>query len=65
MAIFSCLPALNEGLQVAWMVPTEVLAAQGYAVVKKWLGGLGIESAMLTGATPASERKKIPQSAYG
>lgn len=59
VAIFSCLPALNEGLQVAWMVPTEVLAAQGYAVVKKWLGGLGIESAMLTGATPASERKKI------
>ena len=62
VAIFSCLPALNEGLQVAWMVPTEVLAAQGYAVVKKRLGGLGIESAMLTGATPASERKKILRS---
>ncbi len=59
VAFFSCLPALNEGLQVAWMAPTEVLAAQSHLVTSKYLSVLGIESAILTGGTPAAQRREI------
>ncbi|MCL2689854.1 MAG: ATP-dependent DNA helicase RecG [Chitinispirillia bacterium] len=41
-ALMAALPALNSGLQVAWMAPTEVLAKQTHAVIEKYLCHLGI-----------------------
>lgn len=50
VAVFACLPALENGCQVAWMAPTEVLARQTCAVLRHMLQPLGIEPALLTGS---------------
>jgi len=57
VAFCACLPALNAGLQVAWLAPTEVLARQTSSVVTPWLRSLGLEPALLTGQTSADERR--------
>ncbi len=59
VALAACLPALNEGLQVAWLSPTEILATQSFEVLTRWLVPLGFEPILLTGATPESERRRI------
>ncbi|MBD3240444.1 MAG: DEAD/DEAH box helicase, partial [Chitinivibrionales bacterium] len=50
VAVFACLPALENGYQVAWMTPTEVLARQTFTVLRRMLQPLGIEPALLTGS---------------
>ncbi len=50
VAAFACLPALENGCQVAWMAPTEVLARQTFAVLERMFRPLGIEPALLTGS---------------
>ena len=47
--------AAQGGAQAAVMAPTELLARQHYDT----LGFLGLEPALLIGATPAAEKKKI------
>lgn len=58
-AFFACLPALNEGYQVAWLAPTEVLARQTYKVVSGWLKPLGFETELLTGGFAVSKKQNI------
>lgn len=51
--------AARSGCQSALMAPTEVLARQHYATFTKFFEGTGINVAVLTGSTKASERKQI------
>lgn len=51
VAFLACLPALNEGFQVAWMAPTEILARQAYATISEWLEKHDFGHALLTGST--------------
>lgn len=50
--------AKNE-MQSAVMAPTEVLAEQHYRTFQKFFRGTGVEIALLTGSTPAAQKKKI------
>lgn len=47
------------GQQGALMAPTEILAEQHYLGLKPLLGRLGITCALLTGDTPAAERREL------
>lgn len=58
VAFCACLPALNEGRQVVWMTPTEVLADQTARVVGQWLDRLGLSWGTLTGGMAAVDRQK-------
>ncbi len=57
-AFFVCLPALNEGLQVAWLAPTEVLAQQTFNQVSEWLTVFGITPGLLK-AGISSKQKQV------
>ncbi|MBD3316304.1 MAG: DEAD/DEAH box helicase, partial [Chitinivibrionales bacterium] len=59
VALLACLPALNEGYQVAWLSPTEVLARQSRSVVEKWLEVLGVQPELLTAGRPVAKQKAI------
>jgi len=59
VALFACLPALNEGLQVAWMAPTEVLASQTARRISAWLSPLGIKVQEFRGGISASDRQQV------
>ncbi len=59
VALFACLPALNEGRQVAWLAPTEVLANQTHSNLSALLDPLGIRHDLLTGSTPPADRRRI------
>jgi ATP-dependent DNA helicase RecG len=48
----------RAGYQAAIMAPTEILAEQHYQGLKKLLANLNIEIGLLTGSTPASDRKE-------
>lgn len=54
--IYNC--ALN-GCQSALMAPTEVLALQHYKTLTKFFENTDISVALLTGSTPAAEKKRI------
>ena len=47
------------GFQSALMAPTEILAGQHYQSALQLLEPLGVKCALLTGGTPASEKKRI------
>jgi ATP-dependent DNA helicase RecG len=48
----------SDGL-TAVLAPTEILAEQHYRTLQELAGPLGLEVALLTGSTPASERRSI------
>ncbi|MEE1011992.1 MAG: ATP-dependent DNA helicase RecG [Acutalibacteraceae bacterium] len=54
--IYNC---IRNGFQSALMAPTEVLAIQHYKTLAKMFENTDINIALLTGSTPASEKKKI------
>lgn len=54
--------AIQGGFQVAFMVPTEILARQHYAELSVLFTKLGVRTALLLGATTQSEKKRIYQS---
>ena len=58
-AAAAALIALASGKQVALMVPTSILAHQHYEDLAALFCKMGYEIALLTGATKASEKKKI------
>ncbi len=58
-AAAAALIALASGKQVALMVPTSILAHQHYEDLAPLFAKMGYETALLTGATKASEKKKI------
>lgn len=51
--------AIKNGYQSALMAPTEILAVQHYANLSKMLDGTGLTVALLTGSTPAKEKRSI------
>ena len=59
VAVLSCLIAVGNGYQACIMAPTEVLANQHFANIRKYLEPTGVRSALLTGSTSRKERKEI------
>ncbi len=51
--------AVKSGRQAALMAPTEILARQHYADLSSLFSRLGVRVALLLGATPAAEKRKI------
>lgn len=51
--------AVKNGFQCALMAPTEILANQHYETLSNLLGGAGIKTELLTGSTPAAEKRRI------
>jgi len=58
VAALAALQAIESGMQVAFMAPTEILAEQHYRKLSAWLDGLGVPVAWLTGSVPAKARRK-------
>jgi len=52
VAFFACLPALNESMQVVWLVPTEILARQAFATLSSWCRNLKVSIDLFIGAAP-------------
>lgn len=63
VALLSMLIAADNGFQSVMMAPTEILAQQHYNSISAYLDGLPVQVGLLTGSTPARERKTILQSA--
>jgi|WetSurMetagenome_2_1015567.scaffolds.fasta_scaffold00142_28 ATP-dependent DNA helicase RecG len=59
VAFLSCLPALAEGLQAAWLCPTEILARQTHATLTALLAGVDVSPDILLGETSPDERRRI------
>ena len=59
VAVLSCLIAVGNGYQACIMAPTEVLANQHYANIKKYLEPTGVRCALLTGSTTQKERRPL------
>jgi ATP-dependent DNA helicase RecG len=58
VAVFAMLLAAEGGWQSALMAPTELLAEQHARRMREWVAPLGVRMALLTGSTPAAERRK-------
>ncbi len=50
---------VRNGRQAALMAPTEILARQHYGTLSPLLEGLGIRCAVLTGSTPARDKRAV------
>jgi ATP-dependent DNA helicase RecG len=50
VATAAILSAVEAGFQAAFMAPTQILAEQHYAVLRRWLEPLGLRVALRTGA---------------
>ncbi len=51
----------KNGYQAAIMAPTEILAEQHYYSLQKMMKNTGLKVMLLTGSTPAAERRKVLQ----
>ena len=58
VALYAMLRALEAGFQAALMAPTETLAEQHAATLDRLLAGEAITFGLLTGSTPAPERRR-------
>jgi ATP-dependent DNA helicase RecG len=58
VALMSALLAIENGYQVALMVPTEILAEQHFRTAKKLLEPLGVTVGLFTGSIKAAERNQ-------
>ena len=59
VAAAGILMACKGGFQAAMMAPTEILAAQHHRSLSPLCEGFGLRSALLTGSTPAAEKRRI------
>lgn len=59
VAFISLLLAVGSGCQAALMAPTEILAQQHFANLKKYADKMGLSISLLTGSTKKTDRKKI------
>lgn len=59
VALMCMLIALGNGYQAALMAPTEILAAQHFETISSMAAKLGVNIKLLTGSTPAGERRII------
>jgi len=58
VALLAALVAMENGLQVAFMAPTEILAEQHYLNIARLLQPSRFRVALLTGSTPAAARRE-------
>jgi ATP-dependent DNA helicase RecG len=61
VALMSMLIAIDNGYQTAIMAPTEILATQHFNSIRKFLEGMEIHIALLTGSTKKKDRKQIDE----
>ncbi len=61
VALMSMLIAVDNGYQSCMMAPTEILATQHFKSITKFLKGIDVEVALLTGSTKPKERKIIDE----
>jgi ATP-dependent DNA helicase RecG len=59
VAVLSALIAVGNGYQSCIMAPTEVLAQQHFANIKKYLAPTGVRCELLIGSTTKAERRPI------
>jgi ATP-dependent DNA helicase RecG len=59
VGVTAALLAVENACQVAFMVPTEILAEQHFSNLKKMLHPLGVHIELLTSSNKASERRDI------
>ena len=58
VAMLAALVAMENGLQVAFMAPTEILADQHYLTIRRLLDNSRFRIASLTGSVPAARRRE-------
>ncbi|PYR30956.1 MAG: ATP-dependent DNA helicase RecG, partial [Acidobacteria bacterium] len=58
VALLAAVVAMENGLQVAFMAPTEILAEQHYLNISKLLDGSRFRVALLAGSTAAGQRRE-------
>jgi ATP-dependent DNA helicase RecG len=58
VALMAALVAMENGFQVAFMAPTEILAEQHFITIRRLLEASRFRIALLTGATPAKKRRE-------
>ena len=58
VALMSMLLAVDNGFQACMMAPTEILARQHFAMIRRMLAGTEVTTAILTGASKARERRE-------
>jgi len=61
VAVMAMLIAIDNGYQVALMVPTEILAEQHFINITKLINDFNIPVALLTGSTKEKQREKLQQ----
>ena len=59
VALMAAIVAMENGFQVAFMAPTEILAEQHYITIRRLLETSRFRMALLTGATPAKQRREL------
>ena len=59
VALLAAVVAMENGLQAAFMVPTEILAEQHLATLTRLLAPTGFRVGLLTGSTPAPARRQL------
>ena len=59
VALLAALVAMENGLQVAFMAPTEILAAQHYATIARLLSQSRFRVDLLTGSTPGLQKHTL------
>ena len=59
VALLAALVAMENGLQVAFMAPTEILADQHYLTIRRLLDASRFRIASLTGSLPAARRRAV------
>jgi ATP-dependent DNA helicase RecG len=59
VALMAAVVAMENGFQVAFMAPTEILAEQHYITIRRLLESSRFRMALLTGGTPAKRRREI------
>ena len=59
VALFAALVAIENGYQVAFMAPTELLAEQHFGTLHSFASQLGVETALLTGTLTRAQRRDI------
>ena len=58
VALMAAVVAMENGFQVAFMAPTEILAEQHYITIRKLLEPSRFRITLLTGSTPARQRRE-------
>ena len=57
--------AAKNGLQTAFLVPTEILARQHFASLRALMSCFSIETVLLTGSMPAAEKRRVKEAIAG